>query len=154
VPCYTFQGKNVVLIHEFKEYCAILFIKGALLKDPHGLLVQQTENVQAGRQIRFTDVQEIAGGKDSLKVYIAEAVEVEKSGLKVQRKKTAEHAIPAEFKDKLDASLDLRTAFDALTPGRQRAYTLYFSGAKQAKTREARVKKYIPQILSGKGLDD
>ena len=116
VPCYTFRGKNIVLIHEFKEYCAILFVKGALLKDPYGLLVRQTENVQAGRQIRFTDVREITEVKDILKIYIAEAVEVEKSGLRVEHKKTAEYVIPAEFKNKLDVIPDLKAAFNALTP--------------------------------------
>jgi uncharacterized protein YdeI (YjbR/CyaY-like superfamily) len=154
VPCYTSEGRNIVLIHVFKEYCALLFFKGVLLKDAHGILVQQTENVQAGRQIRSKSVHEIVKMKKVLKAYIHEAVEVEKSGLKVELKKTAEFPMPDEFKATLDLNPDLKKAFKALTPGRQRAYLLYFSSAKQAKTRESRIEKYVPQILSGKGLDD
>jgi uncharacterized protein YdeI (YjbR/CyaY-like superfamily) len=153
-PCYTFQESNVVLIHGFKEYCAILFIKGALLKDANGILIQQTENVQAGRQVRFTNVQEIVKLEPILKAYIQEAVEVEKAGLKVNYKPAAEFATPEEFINKLEAVPGLQDAFEALTPGRQRAYLLYFSAPKQSKTREARIEKYIPQILNGKGLND
>jgi uncharacterized protein YdeI (YjbR/CyaY-like superfamily) len=153
-PCYTFQKRNIVLIHEFKEYCALLFFKGALLKDSNGILVQQTENVQAARQIRFTNVPEIVEMKTILKAYIHEAIEVEKAGLKVNLKKTAEFIIPDEFQIKLDEIPALRIAFEALTPGRQRAYILYFSAAKQSKTRESRVEKCMRQILKGKGLND
>lgn len=154
VPCYTFQGSNVVLIHGFKEYCALLFHKGALLNDGNGILIQQTENVQGARQIRFTDVKEIVEMKAIIKAYIYEAIEVEKAGLKVALKKTKEYAIPEEFQVKLDENPDLKQAFEALTPGRQRGYLLHFAAPKQAKTREARVEKLIPQILSGKGLND
>jgi uncharacterized protein YdeI (YjbR/CyaY-like superfamily) len=154
VPCYTFQKSNIVLIHGFKEYCAILFIKGALLHDVHGLLIQQTENVQAGRQIRFTNVREIVEMEPILKAYIHEAIEVEKAGLKVNYKKTSEFVIPEEFINKLEEVPGLQDAFDALTPGRQRAYILYFSAPKQSKTRESRIEKCIPQILNGKGLND
>jgi uncharacterized protein YdeI (YjbR/CyaY-like superfamily) len=153
-PCYTSQGKNVVLIHGFSEYCALLFMKGALLKDRRGVLIQQTENVQSGRQIRFTDVREIVEMEPILKAYIDEAIEAEKSGLKVKKKKTSEFKVAEEFQEKLDENRALKKAFDCLTPGRQRAYLLYFSGAKQSKTREARVDKCIPRILDGKGLDD
>jgi uncharacterized protein YdeI (YjbR/CyaY-like superfamily) len=153
-PCYTSQKSNIVLIHVFKEYCALLFFKGALLKDAHGILVQQTENVQAARQIRFTNVREIVEMEPILKAYIHEAIEVEKAGLKVNLKKTTEFNIPEEFQTKLDEIPALKTAFDALTPGRQRAYILHFAAAKQAKTRESRVEKWMPQILNGKGLDD
>ena len=153
-PCYMFQQSNIVLIHDFKEYCALLFFKGALLKDTNGILIQQTENVQSARQIRFTNIEEIVKLEPTLKTYIYEAIEVEKAGLKVSLKKTEEFSTPEEFQTKLDGSLALKAAFEALTPGRQRAYKLYFSAAKQAKTRESRVEKYIPQILSGKGLDD
>lgn len=153
-PCYSFQKANIVLIHVFKEYCALLFFKGALLQDADGILVQQTKNVQAARQIRFTNVREIVKMKASLKAYIYEAIEVEKAGLKVKLKKTAAFSIPEEFKNKLDKIPALKTAFHALTPGRQRAYLLYFSAAKQSKTREARVEKYMKQILRGKGLND
>jgi uncharacterized protein YdeI (YjbR/CyaY-like superfamily) len=153
-PCYTFQKKNVVLIHGFKEYCALLFFKGALLKDADGILIQQTKNVQAARQIRFTNVREIVRMQPVLKAYVEEAIEVEKSGLKVKLKKTSDFAIPEEFQKKLDAIPALKTAFAALTPGRQRAYIFYFAAAKQAKTRELRVAKYMQQILKGKGLDD
>jgi len=153
VPCYTFQKSNIVLIHVFKEYCALLFFKGALLNDTNGILVQQTKNVQAGRQIRFTNVKEIVGMKTILKAYIYEAIEVEKAGLKVNFKKNPE-SIPEEFQNKLDEIPLLKTAFDALTPGRQRAYILYFSAPKQSKTRESRVEKCMQQILNGKGLND
>jgi uncharacterized protein YdeI (YjbR/CyaY-like superfamily) len=153
-PCYTFQKSNVVLIHTFKEYCALLFFKGALLSDANGLLVQQTKNVQAGRQIRFTSVREILKQKRVLKAYIHEAIEVEKAGLRVEFKKTAEFSMPEEFQNKLDEMPDLKTAFHALTPGRQRAYLLHFSAPKQSKTRESRVEKSMKKILMGKGLDD
>jgi len=152
-PCYTFEKRNIVLIHGFKEYCALLFFKGALLKDAQGVLVQQTENVQAARQIRFTNVREIVKVKATLKKYIYEAIEVEEAGLKVNLKKTTAFAVPEEFQNKLDKSPALKTAFEALTPGRQRGYLLYFSAAKQSKTREARVEKYMKQILKGKGLE-
>ena len=154
VPCYSFKKSNVVLIHVFKEYCALLFIKGALLKDASGILIQQTENVQAARQIRFTGVKEINEMEAILKAYIYEAIEVEKAGLKVDLKKTSEFTISEEFQNKLDKIPDLKTAFDALSPGRQRAYILYFSAPKQSKTRESRVEKCIPQILDGLGLND
>jgi uncharacterized protein YdeI (YjbR/CyaY-like superfamily) len=154
VPCYTYQNSNIVLIHGFKEYCAFLFHKGALLKDPVGILIQQTENVQAARQIRFTNIEEIVEMEHILKAYIQEAIEVEKAGLEVEYKETSEFNMPEEFQERLDASPDLKTAFEVLTPGRQRGYLLYFSGAKQSKTRAARVEKYIPQILAGKGLND
>jgi uncharacterized protein YdeI (YjbR/CyaY-like superfamily) len=154
VPCYTFQKSNIVLIHVFKEYCAILFFKGALLNDANGILIQQTENVQAARQIRFTNVREIAEMETILKAYIYEAIEVERAGLKVNFKKPAEFIIPEEFKKKLDKIPALKAAFDALTPGRQRAYNLYFSAPKQSKTRESRVEKCMQQILNGKGLND
>jgi len=154
VPCYTFQKSNVVLIHVFKEYCALLFVKGALLSDPIGILIQQTENVQAARQIRFTNVKEIVKLKTSLKAYIQEAIEVEKAGLKVDLKKTTEFNMPEEFLNKLDEMPALKEAFDALTPGRQRAYLLYFSAPKQSKTRAARVEKCMQPILEGKGLND
>jgi uncharacterized protein YdeI (YjbR/CyaY-like superfamily) len=154
VPCYTFQNINVVLIHGFKEYCAMLFFKGALLKDPNGILIRQTENVQASRQIRFTGIQEIVKMEPLLKDYIYEAIEVEKAGLKVNFKKTREYRIPEEFQKKLDEMPALKSAFGALTPGRQRAYLLYFSAPKQSKTRELRVEKSVEQILRGKGLND
>jgi uncharacterized protein YdeI (YjbR/CyaY-like superfamily) len=154
VPCYTFQKSNIVLIHVFKEYCAYLFFKGALLNDAKGILVQQTENVQAARQIRFTNVKEIVKLKATLKAYIYEAIEVEKAGLKVELKKTNEFTMPEEFQTKLDRTPALKKAFHALTPGRQRGYLLYFASAKQSKTRESRIEKYVPQILKGKGLDD
>ncbi|EEF62346.1 YdeI/OmpD-associated family protein [Pedosphaera parvula] len=153
-PCYTFQEKNIVLIHGFKEYCALLFMKGALLKDSKGILIQQTENVQAARQIRFTNVREIVKLQPILKAYIKEAIEVENAGLEVNYKKTAEFTMPEELQNKLNEIPALKTAFAALTPGRQRGYILYFSAAKQSKTREARVEKCMPQILKGKGLDD
>ncbi|WP_096185690.1 YdeI/OmpD-associated family protein [Evansella halocellulosilytica] len=153
-PCYTFDDKNIVLIHGFKNYCALLFHKGALLKDTHGILVQQTENVQAARQIRFTNVQEIVELEPILKAYIHEAIEVEKAGLTVDFKKNTELTIPEELQHKFYEMPQLKTAFEALTPGRQRAYILYISKAKQAKTRESRVEKYIEKILDGKGLND
>ncbi|RJS51522.1 hypothetical protein C2H96_08325 [Bacillus subtilis] len=153
-PCYTYNNKNVVLIHGFKEYCALLFHKGALLQDAHGILIQQTENVQAARQIRFTNVQEINELENILKAYIHEAIEVEKAGLKVEVNKNIELNIPEELQNKFDEIPALKIAFEALTPGRQRAYTLYFSQAKQSKTRESRVEKYVQKILDGKGLKD
>ena len=154
VPCYTFQKSNIVLIHVFKEYCALLFFKGALLNDANGILIQQTKNVQAARQIRFTNVREIVKMKPILKAYVYEAIEVEKAGLKVNFKENTELIIPEEFQNKLDEIPALKTAFDALTPGRQRAYVLYFSAPKQSKTRESRVEKCMQQILNGKGLND
>lgn len=154
VPCYTFQKSNIVLIHVFKDYCALLFFKGALLNDTENILIQQTENVQSGRQIRFTNVSQIVELKAVLKTYIYEAIEVEKAGLKVALKKTAEFNIPEEFQKQLDKNDELKIAFQALTPGRQRAYMLFFSAAKQSKTREARIEKAIPDILNGKGLND
>jgi uncharacterized protein YdeI (YjbR/CyaY-like superfamily) len=153
-PCYTFQNGNIVLIHGFKEYCAFLFFKGVLLHDTHDILIQQTENVQASRQIRFTNLREIAEMEAILKAYIYEAVEVEKAGLEVSLKKHAEYTIPEELQQKFDEIPALKTAFEALTPGRQRAYIMHFSQPLQPKTRESRVEKYIPQILSGKGLND
>lgn len=154
VPCYTFQKSNICLIHVFKEYCALLFFKGALLNDANGILIQQTKNVQAARQIRFTNVREIVKMKAIVKAYIYEAIEVERAGLKVNFKKPTEFIIPEEFQNKLDEIPDLKTAFKALTPGRQRAYVLYFSAPKQSKTRESRVEKCVQQILKGKGLND
>ncbi|MEP6928323.1 MAG: DUF1801 domain-containing protein [Ginsengibacter sp.] len=160
VPCYTYpatggrQKANIVLIHVFKEYCALLFFKGALLHDAQGILIQQTENVQAARQVRFTNVREIVKMKAILKAYIYEAIEVEKAGLKVDLKKTTEFNMPEEFQKKLDKIPALKTAFNALTPGRQRGYMLHFSAPKQSKTREARVEKCMQQILHGKGLND
>jgi uncharacterized protein YdeI (YjbR/CyaY-like superfamily) len=153
-PCYTFQQSNIVLMHGFKEYCALLFIKGALLHDAHGILIQQTENVQAARQVRFTNVRQIAGMERILKAYIREAIEVEKAGLEVNYKKTSEFIIPEELKSKLDAIPSFKTAFAALTPGRQRGYLLYFSAPKQSKTRQSRVEKCMRQILNGKGLHE
>jgi uncharacterized protein YdeI (YjbR/CyaY-like superfamily) len=154
VPCYTLEGKNIVLIHGFKEYCAILFVKGALLKDAGGILVQQTENVQSARQVRFTNVQEIVELEPILKAYIYEAIEVEKAGLNVDFKKASEFTMPEELINKLEAVPGLQDAFEALTPGRQRAYILYFSAPKQSKTRESRIEKYMQHILDGKGLND
>jgi len=153
-PCYTLNNANIVLIHGFKEYCALLLFKGALLNDPNGILIQQTENVQSPRQIRFTSAKEIVKLEPALKAYIHNAIDVEKAGLKLELKKTKDFAVPEEFQSKLDGSPTLKTAFEALTPGRQRNYLFYFSKAKQAKTREERVEKAIPLILSGKGLDD
>ena len=151
-PCYTLGKSNIVLIHGFKEYCALLFFKGVLLNDPNGLLIQQT--VQSARQMRFTNAKEIAKLGKNIKAYIYEAIEVEKSGLKVKLKKTAEYEIPEEFQTQLNKKPALKKAFEALTPGRQRAYLFYFSQPKQSKTREARVEKYTKQILAGKGLND
>jgi uncharacterized protein YdeI (YjbR/CyaY-like superfamily) len=153
-PCYTFEEKNIVLIHVFKEYCALLFFKGVLLNDAKGILIQQTKNVQVARQIRFTSVGEIVQMKTILKAYIYEAIEVEKAGLKVKLKKTAEFKIPEEFQKNLDKKPALKTAFKALTPGRQRAYIFYFSQPKLSKTRASRVEKSMQQILNGKGLND
>lgn len=153
-PCYTYDNTNVVLIHGFKEYCAVLFFKGALLNDPHGILIQQTKNVQSARQVRFTNVREIAKQEKILKAYIYEAIEVERAGLKVKLKKTSDYKVPEEFQKQLDKKTALKKAFEALTPGRQRAYIFYFSQAKQSKTREARVEKYVKKILEGKGLED
>lgn len=153
-PCYIFEKSNIVLIHVFKEYCAVLFFKGALLNDPNGILIQQTENVQSARQIRFTNAKEIVKMEKVLKAYVYEAIEVERAGLKVKLKKTSEYKMPEEFKKQLDKKAGLKKAFEALTPGRQRQYIFYFSQPKLSKTREARVEKYIKQILSGKGLGD
>lgn len=153
-PCYSFEGANIVLIHGFKQYCAILFMKGALLKDPKKILVQQTENVQSARQIRFTNLKEIAELEQVIKAYVKEAIAVEKSGVEVALKKTSEFKMPEEFQTKLKQMPVLKKAFEALTPGRQRGYLLYFSAAKQSATREARVEKCMPRILKGKGLDD
>lgn len=153
-PCYTFEKKNIVLIHGFKEYCALLFFKGALLNDTDHILIQQTENVQSARQIRFTNLQQILQMEPLIKAYVFEAIEVEKAGLKVTLKKTAEFNVSQEFQEKLDKMPSLKKAFHALTPGRQRAYLFYFSQPKQAKTRESRIEKYTNQILEGKGLDD
>ena len=153
-PCYTARGKNVVLIHAFKEYCALLFMKGALLKDPDGLLIRQTENVNSSRQIRFTGVKHIVPRRARLKAYMLEAVEVEKSGLKVAKKTNADYPRPEEFEQKLAEAPALKAAFEALTPGRQRGYLLHFAAAKQSKTRTARIEKCAPLILAGKGLDD
>jgi uncharacterized protein YdeI (YjbR/CyaY-like superfamily) len=154
VPCYTVNGSNVVLIHAFKEYCALLFHKGVLLKDPESILIQQTENVQSARQIRFSHSDEINEYATALKAYIREAIEVEKSGVKVPMKTTKEFAVVEEFQQKLDDNPALKKAFESLTPGRQRGYLLYFSSAKQAKTREARIEKYTDHIMGGKGIDD
>lgn len=153
-PCYTFEERNIVLIHGFKEYCALLFFKGALLNDADNILIQQTKNVQSARQARFINVQQIIKLKPVLKAYIYEAIEVEKAGLKVKLKKTAEFPVPEEFQNKLDKSPALKKAFNALTPGRQRAYIFHFSQPKQPKTRAARVEKYMQHILKGKGLND
>ncbi|HUN62058.1 MAG TPA: DUF1801 domain-containing protein [Candidatus Sulfotelmatobacter sp.] len=153
-PCYALDGRNVVLMHGFKEYCALLFFKGALLRDPKRILIQQTENVQSSRQIRFKNVREITELEASLKAYLREAIDAERAGLKVVLKKTGEFHIPEEFQKKLEERPGLKAAFEALTPGRQRAYLLHFSRAKQAKTRESRIEKWTPQILKGKGLDD
>ena len=153
-PCYTLQERNIVLIHGFKEYCALLFFKGALLNDAKNILIQQTENVQAARQVRFTNAAQIAKLATILKAYIFEAIEVEKSGLKVEVKQTSAYEIPVEFKNKLGEMPVLKKAFEKLTPGRQRGYLLHFSSPKQSKTRESRIEKCIPQILDGKGLTD
>ena len=153
-PCYSLEERNIVLIHVFKEYCAFLFFKGALMADPNGILIQQTENVQAARQVRFTNVKEIVKLKATLKAYIFEAIEVDKSGLKVTLKKTSEYKVPEEFKNKLDENPSLNAAFKALTPGRQKGYLYYFSQPKLAKTREARIEKSMQQIMEGKGYDE
>lgn len=153
-PCYTFQKRNIVLIHVFKEYCALLFFKGVLLHDTQGILIQQTKNVQAARQIRFTNAREIVEMEATLKTYVYEAIAVEEAGLQVKFKKTAEFIIPEEFQRKLDKKPALKTAFDALTPGRQRAYIFHFSQPKLSKTRQSRIEKCMPRILDGKGLDD
>lgn len=154
VPCYTYKKSNIVLIHGFKNYCALLFHKGVLLNDAEGILIQQTKNVQSARQIRFTDISQIIEMEATLKAYIFEAIEVEKAGLEVKLKKTEEFNMPDEFQIKLDENPTLKSAFESLTPGRQRGYLLYFSSAKQSKTRESRIEKYTPQILDGKGLKD
>lgn len=154
VPCYSLDGKNIILIHGFKEYCAVLFFKGALLKDPQGILVIQTENVQAARQVRFTDVGQIHEMAAVLNAYISEAMEAEKAGLTVSFKKTDEFAMPEEFQNKLDTDPALKKAFEALTPGRQRAYLLHFSSAKQSKTREARIEKSRQKIFDGIGPNE
>ena len=153
-PCYTIQKRNIVLIHGFKNYCALLFMQGALLKDTKKVLVQQTENVQSARQMRFANIEEILKSKSIIKAYVKEAIAIDKAGLKVELKKTTEYKIPAEFQNVLKDMPELETAFKTLTPGRQRGYLLYFSAAKQAKTRQQRVEKYIHQILDGKGLED
>ena len=153
-PCYTLDGTNVVLIHCFKEYCALLFMKGALMNDPDGVLIQQTKNVQSARQMRFTSSAEITKMKTIIKSYVQEAIRVEKSGEKVELKKTTAFEMPEEFEHRLNKNGSLKKAFQSLTPGRQRAYLLYFSSAKKAETREARIEKYEKQILKGKGLDD
>lgn len=153
-PCYTLDGANIVLIHGFKDYCALLFFKGALMSDTAGVLIQQTKNVQAARQIRFTSADEISGMENVLKAYVAEAAEIERSGAKIDFKSTDEFAVPEEFQAKIDSTPSLKTAFEALTPGRQRAYLLHFAQPKQAKTRESRIEKAMPQILAGKGLND
>lgn len=153
-PCYTYDTNNVVLIHGFKNYCALLFMKGAIMKDPKQILVQQTENVQSARQIRFADLTEIVKQKTVIKSYIKNAIEVEKSGVKVEMKKATEYKMPDEFQSALIEMTELKTAFEKLTPGRQKGYLLYFSSAKQSKTRIERIEKYIPKILDGKGFDD
>lgn len=153
-PCYLYNSSNLVLIHVFKEYCALLFFKGALLNDPEGILIQQTENVQSARQMRFTNLKEIVSREKAIKAYIYEAIEVEKAGLKVKLKKTKEYKIPDELKKVLDKKPAVKKAFESLTPGRQRGYLLHFTSAKQIKTREARIEKAIPGILQGKGLND
>lgn len=152
--CYDFNGGNVVLIHGFKDYCALLFMKGALLKDPKGILIQQTRNVQAGRQLRFTSLADIKKQKATVAAYIKEAIAVEKSGAKVKMKSAAQYDVPEEFQRRLDEDRALAEAFRALTPGRQKGYLLYFSQAKQSKTRAARIEKQEPRILEGFGLDD
>ncbi|MCW2258785.1 MULTISPECIES: YdeI/OmpD-associated family protein [Sphingobacterium] len=153
-PCYTLDGKNIVLIHGFKEYCALLFHKGALLKDPEGILIQQTENVQAGRQIRFKHIAEIITLRPVIQAYIREAIEIEKAGLKVEMKKVNDYPIPEEFQQALAQDQELNTAFYSLAPGRQKGYLFYFNQAKQSKTRQNRIEKYYQQILDGKGIDD
>jgi uncharacterized protein YdeI (YjbR/CyaY-like superfamily) len=154
VPCYALGKSNVVLMHGFKDYCALLFVKGALLADPGGLLVQQTENVQSARQIRFTSLDQIVELEPAIKAYLAAAIGVEQAGLKVEFKKTTEFAVTPEFQQRLEASPELKAAFQALTPGRQRAYLLFFAAPKQVQTRQARIEKSLPQIMAGKGLND
>ena len=154
VPCYTFQHANIVLMHVFKQYCAVLFFKGALLDDANGILTQQTEHVQAARQVRFTNIKEVVDQEAVLRAYVYEAIEIEKAGLKVVLKETAAFKMPEELQIKLTADRALKTAFEKLTPGRQRAYILYFAAPKQTKTRETRIDKSIPQIFAGKGLND
>lgn len=153
-PCYTYEGKNIVLIHGFKEYCALLFHKGALLKDPQQILIQQTENVQAARQLRFTNAADIEALRSSISDYIREAIDVEKSGQKVSMRKTEDYPVPEELQRAFNEDIAFKNSFQALTPGRQKAYLFYFSQAKQAKTRESRIEKYYQQILDGKGMDD
>lgn len=153
-PCYTFQKRNIFLIHGFKDYCALLFFKGALMEDPANLLIQQTENVQSARQMRFTDSKQVTDMENIIRDYIFNAVDVEKSGAKVEMKPTKSFEMPEEFRQKLETAAELKTAFETLTPGRQRAYLLYFSSAKQSSTRESRIEKYIPSIFEGKGLND
>lgn len=153
-PCYTFQGSNVILLGAFNDYCLISFIKGVLLKDEQNILVAQTENVQSGRVIKFTDVKDILKLEKTLKAYIYEAIEIEKAGLKVELKKTSEFKMPEELQAKFKKTPAFKKAFEALTPGRQRGYILYFSQAKQSKTREERIEKSVPKILQGKGLQD
>ncbi len=153
-PCYTYGKRNVVLIHGFKNYCALLFMKGAIMSDPNHILIKQSENVQSGRQLRFTSLEEIIKQKSVITSYLKNAIEVEKSGVKVEMKKITDYKIPEEFQLALSEMADLKLAFEKLTPGRQRGYLLYFSAAKQAKTRNDRIAKYIPKILNGKGLDD
>lgn len=153
-PCYTFEGKNVVLIHGFKAYCALLFHKGALLKDPKSILIQQTENVQSARQIRFTNAEQIVKLKSVIKDYLKQAVEIEKSGKKIELKKVADYPIPEEFQQALNDDKELNKAFYALTPGRQKGYLFYFNQAKQSQTRQTRIEKYYQKILDRKGIDD
>ncbi|MCK6075097.1 YdeI/OmpD-associated family protein [Paenibacillus silvae] len=153
-PCYTLNGKNVVLIHGFKEYCAIMFLKGSLLKDPHGILIQQTNNVQGGRQIRFTNLEQIIEQEEILKAYIREAIEVEQAGLKVEKKEVEQFAVPEELQQQFDTNPAFQTAFEALTPGRQRAYLYHFSQPKQSKTKTSRIEKCMQPIMEGKGLND
>ena len=153
-PCYTNDKSNVLLIHGFKDYCALLFMQGALIKDTAKILVQQTKNVQAARQIRFSNIEDILKLESTIKAYIKEAIELDKAGIKVELKKTKEYKVPEEFQTVLDDMPELDTAFKGLTPGRQRGYLLYFSSAKQAKTREARIEKYLQKILDGKGIND
>jgi len=153
-PCYTFKGKNIIIMHGFKDYCALLFIKGALLEDKKHILIQQTADVQSARQIRFTSVEEIKECESSIISYISEAIDIEKSGKKIEKKTTADYPVPEEFQRILREDPDLATAFKSLTPGRQRGYLLYFNQAKQAKTRQARIKKYYQHILAKKGIDD
>lgn len=152
-PCYTFQSRNVIILSEYKDFCSLAFFNGALLKDEKGLLARPG-NVQAGRQLRFTSVQEIEKADPIIRAYIDEAIEVEKAGLKVVPKKTEDYEVPVEFQNKLEKDPALRTAFEALTPGRQRGYLFYFAAPKQSKTREARIEKYVQQILDGKGMND